>query len=166
MLLLYQPVSEFPNKCNPDWVEKWILKKCLSLLCKNFHWNSRWIFQVDLTWFNKKCWISHRKQLQTYSKSWDQFSVLVGAANDSREAPRFKLPVSSSTLKCFCTIIWVTWMLKACECLQKFSFWSLVSNLSLDIKCDFETQEIVKFICNCVLKAWIFLWNLSDSSFG
>lgn len=118
MLLLYQPVSEFPNKCNPDWVEKWILKKCLSLLLQNFHWNSRCIFQVDLTWFNKRCWISHRKQLQTYSKSWDQFSVLVGAANDSREAPRFKLPVSSSTLKCFCTIIWVTWMLKASECLQ------------------------------------------------
>lgn len=132
MLLLYQPVSEFPNKCNPDWVEKWILKKCLSLLCKNFHWNSRWIFQVDLTGFNKKCWISHRKQLQTYCKSWDQFSVLVGAANDSREAPRFKLLSVAALLSAFARLFgslgcWrlVSVSRSSCEAWFQIYLWTL-----------------------------------------
>lgn len=119
------------------------ISKCLCHYCARIFTGTVGEY-FKLFWLGSvKCWISHRKQLRTYSKSWDQFYVLVGADHDSREAPCFKLSVSSSTPKCFCTIIWVTWMFRARACLSRSSPCETWVKIYLwRFKCDFETKKL------------------------
>lgn len=53
------------------------------LAAHELSWNSRWTFEVDVTSFSKM--LAFPWETGTYSKSWDQFSILVGAVSGSRK---------------------------------------------------------------------------------